>query len=373
MKTADYRFPLALTFIDGIGSIKAKNLIAYLGSAQAVFEERKVVLSKVPGIRNIRFSKKNLQNALAKAEITLEQITKENHRIFYYLEDNYPRRLKQTEDGPVFLFGKGNFDSNPPRTVAVVGTRNATSYGKQICSNLITTLQNKQITVISGLAHGIDGITHQLCVKENIPTIGVLGHGLDRIYPAAHKRLAEKMLENGGLLTEYIPGTIPDSVNFPMRNRIVAGLADAVIIVESDTKGGSLITCELANDYNKDVFAFPGSVYSQYSRGCNRIIAESKAHLLTSPEQLLTYMGWTPEKKETGEQLALSEALDHNEQLIFELLREKEKLSLDAISVISQIPRAQLSSLLLKMELSGFLQALPGKRYQLGEKLLVRC
>lgn len=371
MKTEHYRFPLALTFVEGIGSIKAKNLIAYLGSAQAVFTERKSLIAEVPGIGERSFSKKALSQALDKADQMLELIEKENHQIYYYLEENYPRRLKQIDDSPILLFGKGNFDPNPKRSIAVVGTRNATNYGKQLCYDMVSTLKNSGATVISGLAHGIDGITHHLCVKENVTTIGVLGHGLDRIYPAIHKRLAKDMLENGGLLTEFVPGTIPESQNFPMRNRIVAGMADAVIVVESDTKGGSLITCELANDYNKDVFAFPGPIYAQYSRGCNRMISESKAHLLTSTEHFLRFMNW--EEKKAGDQLNFLGDLDDNQRTIVKLLKDKGKLSIDVMSIVSQIPQGQLSGILLAMEFAGFLRALPGKMYQLSEKMLSPC
>ena len=371
MKTEDYRFPLALTFIEGIGSIKAKNLIAYLGSAEAVFNERTTALKNVPGIGERSISKKTLIQAVDKADRVLEHIVKAEHQLYYFLEENYPQRLKQLDDCPILLFGKGNFDPNPSRSVAIVGTRNATSYGKQLCYDLIATLKDTNVTVVSGLAHGIDGITHHLCVREHIPTIGVLGHGLDRIYPAIHKKLAKDMLHNGGLLTEFIPGTIPESQNFPMRNRIVAGMVDAVIIVESDTRGGSLITCEIANEYNKDVFAFPGPVYAQYSRGCNRMISESKAHLLTSTSHFLKFMNW--EEKQVGEQLDFLGELDEKQRTIVKLLKDKGKLSIDVMSIVSQIPQGQLSGILLAMEFAGFLRALPGKMYQLTERVLSPC
>ena len=371
MKTTDYRFPIALTLLEGIGSIKAKNLIAYLGAAEAVFKENSAKLKHVPGIGSTIVSKQNRAQALDKADAILEQISKEQHQIYYYLNDDYPRRLKQIDDGPILLYGKGDFDPNPKRSVAVVGTRNATNYGKQLCHDLVSTLKDSEVTIVSGLAHGIDGITHHLCVKENVPTIGVLGHGLDRMYPAIHKRLAKDMQRNGGLLTEYIPGTIPESQNFPMRNRIVAGMADAVIVVESDTKGGSLITCELANDYNKDVFAFPGPIYAQYSRGCNRMIAESKAHLLTSTQHFLKFMEW--EEKKQPPQLDLLKELDDNQRTIVKLLKDKGQLSIDVMSIVSQIPQGQLNGILLAMEFAGFLRALPGKMYQLSEKMLRPC
>ena len=371
MKTTDYRFPIALTLLDGIGSIKAKNLIAYLGSAEAVFTEKKSVLAQVPGVGTKMLSKSNLSQALDRADQLLTRIYEGGNHVFYYLNDDYPRRLKQIEDGPVLLYGKGNLDLNPKRSVAVVGTRNATNYGKQLCYDLVSTLKGSDVTIVSGLAHGIDGVTHHLCVKENVPTIGVLGHGLDRVYPAAHKRLAKDMQLNGGLLTEYIPGTIPESQNFPMRNRIVAGMADAVIVVESDTKGGSLITCELANDYNKDVFAFPGPIYAQYSRGCNRMIAESKAHLLTSTQHFLKFMEW--EEKKQSPQLDLLKELDDNQRTIVKLLKDKGQLSIDVMSIVSQIPQGQLNGILLAMEFAGFLRALPGKMYQLSEKMLRPC
>jgi DNA processing protein len=362
---SSYLYPLALTMLEGIGSIRAKNLIAYLGSAEAVFKAKKSELAKVPGVPVARFQRKKMHDALLKAEEQLDHILAAKHRVFYYLNSDYPRRLKQAEDAPLLLYGKGNFDPNPRRVVGIVGTRNMTDYGRQLCTELIHHLKGRDITVVSGLAHGVDGLAHQLCVREQIPTIGVLGHGLDKMYPAIHRSLAKQMEQCGGLLSEYPPGTIADSAHFPMRNRIVAGMVDALIVIESDVKGGSLITCDLANDYNKEVFAFPGSITARYSRGCNKLIADNKAHLLLDGEHLLTHMDWLDKAIEPAAH-NLFDSLDEEKRKVCETLQEKEELSIDELSVRTALPQGKLSGVLLELEISGFVRMLPGKRYRLS-------
>ena len=361
---SNYLYPLALTLLDGIGSVRAKNLIAYLGSAEDVFKAKKVSLSQVPGVSAKWFQRKKMHEALLKAEEILDHVSAANHRVFYYLDNDYPRRLKQAEDAPLLLFGKGNFDPNPRRVVGIVGTRNMTDYGRQLCTELIQHLKGCDVTVVSGLAHGVDGLAHQLCVREQIPTIGVLGHGLDKMYPAIHRNLAKQMELCGGLVTEYPPGTIADSAHFPMRNRIVAGMVDALVVVESDVKGGSLITCELANDYNKEVFAFPGSIYSRYSKGCNRMILENKAHLLAYPEYLSKHMGWLDEpKQETTANLF--DTMDPMKKKVCDTLNEKDGMGFDELCIRAALPPGQLSGVLLELEIAGLVLALPGKRYRL--------
>lgn len=249
-------------------------------------------LHAVTGIRHSVLRNLKRKQALEKASEQLDFVAKNNINVHFFLEQNYPRRLKQCEDAPIILYSMGNFDINPKRTLAIVGTRSASDYGKVLCTELIESLVDQDIQVISGLAYGIDICAHRSCVYSAIQTVGVMGHGLDRIYPNAHRKTAIQMLDNGGLVTEFVSGTSPDRENFPMRNRIVAGMADALVVVESRKKGGSLITAELANDYNKDVFAYPGSVGSKNAEGCHYLISEDKAHLITCGRDLLAKMGW---------------------------------------------------------------------------------
>jgi DNA processing protein len=258
---------------------------------------------------------------------------------------------------------------NTGRVVGIVGTRNATHYGRQVCEEIISSFEGKQITVVSGLALGIDGIAHKACVDNGIQTIGVLGHGLEMVYPPQHERLADQMCINGGLLTEFPYKTKPDAMNFPMRNRIVAGMCDAVIVVESDVRGGSLITCNLANDYGKEVFAIPGSVFSKYSRGCHKMIAENKASVFTGFESFMTTMNWSRPGFVENKQLELWHELQPTEQGILQFLREKKQASLDVLSVVQQIPMGQISGLLLTLEIAGFVKALPGKLYALSDRM----
>ncbi|MDX1444558.1 DNA-processing protein DprA [Lishizhenia sp.] len=266
---------------------------------------------------------------------------------------------------PCSFFGKGNLNFDYPKTVAIVGTRNASQYGKMLVDELIEKFAEHQIQVISGLAYGIDIHAHKQCVHYGVSTIGVLGHGLDRIYPAIHKSTAQQMQAKGGVLTEFLPGTKPDRENFPTRNRIVAGMCDATIVVESGEKGGSLITAYLANDYNRDVFAFPGDVNKTYSKGCNKLIRLQKAHLISSSDDLFYLMNW---KKESGKtvQIPLFLELNDEEQNIVDLLRENNEQSIDELAYHLQQPVSKVSTTLLNLEFQGCVKSLPGKRYLLA-------
>jgi len=368
LKAAEYTYSLALSFVPNIGCVRAKQIIAQLGSAEAFFKEKPKNLRRLSGLSNHKLSQQQLDFAVKEAETILSVAEKDEQKVFHYLDADYPRRLKQLDDAPLILFGKGKLDLNPQRSLGIVGTRNATHYGRQVCEDLIESVEDKKISVISGLALGIDGVAHKECVRRNVPTLGILGHGLDLVYPYQHRKLAEEMLERGGLLTEFPNGTKPDACNFPMRNRIVAGMVDALIVVESDTHGGSLITCNLANDYGKDVFAVPGPIYSRYSRGCHKIISDNKAHVFTGTEEFLKFMSWEENKQTQAVQLSLLQEMDDSEKAVFNFIREKKQVSIDVLSVVHQIPMGQLSSLLLTMEIAGFLKSLPGKFYALSDR-----
>ena len=261
------------------------------------------------------------------------------------------------------LYYKGNVPLNANRVVAVVGTRNITEYGKACCANLVNDLVDDGVMVVSGLAYGVDTLAHRTAVKSGIPTVGVLANGLNQIYPAINRKLAEEMLANGGLLSECMSGMPPEKHNFPRRNRIIAGLADAVIVVESALKGGSLITADLANSYNRDVFAFPGRVKDLYSQGCNYLIRTHRAYLLENVDNLRYVMGWERPKQQER-QTTLFRTFSDEEKRIMDCFGKQNTVSLDDLIVGTGLSFPKLSSLLLNLEFDGILLALPGKRYQ---------
>ena len=359
---------VALTYINNIGPTLAKMLVSYFGGEENVFKATPGKLLRVPGIGGKIISQLNFSEALEKAEHELLFIEKHGIDVIFYTDSRYPKRLKNCNDSPVLLFSKGNADLNLQRVVSIVGTRNATDYGKQLCHELVEDLQQYNVLIVSGLALGIDTAAHKEAIKLNIPTVAVLGHGLDRIYPGQNRLTAEKMLTNGGLLSEYPSGTIPDRENFPQRNRIVAGMADATVVIEAGIKGGALITAEIANSYNRDVFAFPGRVNDVFSEGCNAIIRGNKAQLLTCAADLAYSMGWekTSEAKPV-EQFMLPIDLSREEQTIFDVLRQQNgPVAIDDLTIKTNLPTSSLAMNLLNMEIMGYIRALPGKIYSLN-------
>lgn len=362
MEKEDIHYKIALTLLNGIGPRKAGILISKLGGVEAVFEEKLSVIQGETGMSKDLLKRINRENALKEAEKQLEFIFKQGIQTHFYLDSNYPRRLRQCSDAPYLLYSKGNFEPNPSKSVAIVGTRNATDYGRSMCEELILSMKENDIQVVSGMAYGIDICAHQACIRQNISTVGVLGHGLDRIYPSAHRRTAEQMFENGGLLTEFLPGTKPDKENFPMRNRIVAGMTDATIVIESKTSGGSLITAELAFDYNKDVFAYPGNVGQVYSEGCNRLIQQDKAHLITSGNEFLKFMSWELDGKKKSIEPPIFHDLSLDEQHLLDCLDGSIE-HIDVVALRMNRPVSVISVLLLTLELKGILKSYPGNKY----------
>src|SRR5690606_1769334 len=295
---------IALTKIKGVGPKTSRLLLQYCGSAESVFRSSRKQLLSIPGIGASTVDAILSKTYLNEAEAELAFVEKHHIELLWLDDPNYPRRLKYCEDAPLLLYFKGKGDLNPKRTVSIVGSRNATAYGKLICEQFVHDLRTCQVQIISGLAYGIDIQAHRQALKHDISTIGVLGHGLDRIYPANHRDTALKMLERGGLLTEFPSGTNPDRQNFPMRNRIIAGLADVTIVIEAAMKGGALITAEIANTYNRDVCAFPGGIDQEYSAGCNYLIKTNRAHLIRNTDDLAYLMNWEKEdKNKTAKQL----------------------------------------------------------------------
>lgn len=342
--------------------------MSYFGDAEAIFNAPKSKLIKVPGIGEKTVAGINFEAALQKAESELKFIEKNNIDVIFYTDSRYPKRLKNCIDAPILLYSKGNADFNVKNVISIVGTRNATEYGKELCRQLVEELRDYDVLVLSGLALGIDVAAHKECLKNNVTTVGVLGHGLDRMYPAANRSTADKMLQNGGLLSEYPSETIPDRENFPQRNRIVAGMADATIVIEAGIKGGALITAEIANSYNRDVFAFPGRVDDTYSEGCNFLIRNNKAALLMCAADLAYSMGWEkPDIAKPIEQFMLPLDLSANEQIIFNMMQQqKGAVGIDEITLYTNMPTSQIAMNLLNMEMQGYIRALPGKMYKLS-------
>lgn len=358
---------LALYFIPGIGPVLLKQLISYCGSAEEVFRQPKPRLIRIPGVGEATADAIRSGHSRRQAEQEVARAERDQVQILFFTDAAYPSRLKAIEDAPALLYVHGTINFNHPRTVGIVGTRKATSYGKECVEDLVKGLVPHQPQIISGLAYGIDIHAHKEALKNGLPTLAVLGSGLDIIYPAAHKDTAQRMINQGALITENPFGTSPDAHNFPQRNRIIAGMSDALIVVEAGERGGALITAEIANSYNRDVFAIPGNLYQPWSVGCNQLIKTNKAHLLTSVRDLEYIMNWTKEQLDRAAQLTLElEDLDEEERLVLGFLREKKRtLSIDELSFIAQQPQGKLASLLLSLEFKNLVVSLPGKRYSL--------
>lgn len=357
---------IALTFIKSIGPVTAKNLLAYCGSAEAVFSASKKQLLQIPGIGAKTVDAILATDALVRAEQELTFVQKHGIEVLFFSEPNYPKRLKNCYDAPILLYFKGNADLNQQRIISIVGTRNATDYGRNLCKQLCEVLAPYNVLVVSGLAYGIDVATHKECLANQMPTVGVLGHGLDRLYPQVHKAVAQKMVLNGGLLSEFPILTNPDRQNFPQRNRIIAGLADVTVVIEASIKGGALITAEIANSYNKDVYAFPGRTNDAYSEGCNFLIKTNRAGLINHPKDLIYYLGWDEEipKKKTEVQATLQLSLTTNEQKVVDALQNGQ-LSIDELALATQMQQSKLAIVILTLEMQGIIVSLPGKIYKL--------
>jgi DNA processing protein len=356
---------IALTLISGVGHVTSRNLLEFFGSPEAVFSASFDQLQEVDGIGSITARQIIDTDALQQAAEQLKFLHKHDIRVLFYSDDDYPRRLKNCYDAPIILYYKGTADLNHSRVVSIVGTRKASPYGLALCRQLAEFLHSYDVLIISGLAYGIDVAAHRGSIAAGIPTVGVLGHGLDRLYPAAHGKVAREMLKNGGLLTEFPLHTLPDKENFPKRNRIIAGIADVTIVVEAASKGGALITAEIANSYNRDVFAFPGRTTDEYSQGCNFLIKTNRAALISHAKDLPYYMGW--ETKVTSSsmiQASLPIGLDSIDSKIVQLLAAGP-LSIDELGNGAELPQSKLALHLLNLELKGYIISLPGKIYQL--------
>lgn len=369
MNEEELIYSLALTQIKGIGPVWRRNLLNAAGSATDVFRRRKELPHLIPGISSRICEMLDCPEAITWARKEYDFI--DRNRIDWLLinSDSYPKRLRECEDAPLILFYKGNTDLNKQRVISLVGTRHASEYGKQLCANFLEELQKlyPDTLIVSGLAYGIDIQAHRSALAQGFPTIGVLAHGLDRIYPTAHRKTAIEMLNQGGLLTEYPSGTSPERYNFVGRNRIVAGVSDATIVIESAQKGGSLITAELAGSYHRECFAFPGRANDEFSKGCNQLIRDNQATLIQSAEDFVLSMGWdiSSKPKKKAVQLQIFPDLSNEEQIIVDLLKKEESLQINSLVALSNIPVQKINTLLFELEMKGIVCVLAGGVYRL--------
>ncbi len=365
------KYQIALTMMPGIGGINAKKLISYCGGIEGVFKEKEQALLKIPGIgKHLARAVRNF-NQYDRVEKEIHFIQKNKIKTFFYTDKGYPERLKHCDDGPILLFLKGNVELNSRRMIAVVGTRSITEYGKTKCDEIMEGLKKYSPVIVSGLAYGVDARAHKGALQNNLQTVGVLGHGLDRIYPPLNNQLATQMInENGGLLSDFVTQTKPDRENFPKRNRIIAGLVDALIVIEAAKTGGALITANIANSYDRDVFAVPGRTTDIYSQGCNMLIKSNKAFLVDTAKDIEYIMRWEPEnsKKNSGQQQLFIE-LDDDEKVITNLLKNNGETSFDWIFNQSGFSFSKTSSILLNLEFKGIVRPMPGRMFKLEKDI----
>jgi len=362
----DLLYQIALTLVHNIGDVQAKALINHFGDANSVFKAKKKELENVEGVRSTAISSiKEFEN-FKRAEEEISFIEKYKIKPLFLTDKDYPKKLLNCYDSPTLLYYRGNADLNTSKVLGIVGTRSCSAYGKAMCEKLISELEDENILVVSGLALGIDSIAHKGALKNNIKTVGVLAHGLDHIYPPENKSLAKQMTNHGGVITEFLSNTKREKGYFPKRNRIVAGMCDAVVVMESSIKGGSLITAELANGYNKDVFAFPGKANDSKSEGCNFLIKTNKAALVTSAEDVLESMGWKEQKKKIKKQRELFIEFSNEEKIIFDILNQQENIHIDELYLKSNLSSSTCAAALLTLEMQGVVSSLPGKLYKLA-------
>lgn len=355
---------LALQSVEGVGDIMAKKLLTHCGSAEAVFKAKTSQLATIDGVGSILLKNLRDKTVFEKANQELRFIESNAIDTLYFQDEKYPDRLKHCIDGPVLLFTSGNIDLKNKKIISIVGTRQITSYGMEFCRKLIEDLAPLDPIIVSGFAYGVDIFAHQLAIDNNLQTIGVVAHGLNQIYPKTHKKYVAKVEENGGFMTEFWSSSNPDKENFVRRNRIVAGISEATIVIESAERGGSLITANIANDYNRDVFAVPGRTTDKYSQGCNNLIKTQKANLLTSAADLVYILNWDIEQKTKPVQKQLFVTLDDDEQKVYDYLLKSGKELMDIIALRCDFPIYRISGLLLNMELKGLIRPLPGKLFE---------
>jgi len=363
--TPDLLYQVALTFIPNIGCVQAKILIEHYGNAEAVFKAKKKELSAIENIGLVRANSIKAFNDFSEAEDEIQFIEKYKIQPLFITDKNYPQRLLHCYDSPTILYYRGNADLNTSKIISIIGTRSNTDYGKQVTEKLVSELKDLDILIVSGLAFGIDVIAHRSALQNDLGTVAVLAHGLHTIYPRQHKTLAKEIVQQGGLLTEFRNDDQPDKHNFPKRNRIVAGIADVTVVIETAIKGGSMITAELANNYNRDVFALPGKVTDSKSAGCNYLIQSNKAVLFTDAKELMESLGWQSKKINKKQQKELFIELSDDETIIVNILKEKDTIHIDEVNIRSNLSSSSIAAAILNLELQNVIAGLPGKMYKL--------
>lgn len=364
MKVSDLQYVLALQHVPNLGDASAKKLIRHAGSAEAVFKEKKSTLLKLDGIGSTKLADLFSSENLKAAEKEVEYIQQNNIIPLYYQEEDYPEKLKHCLDGPILLFKRGKIDLVNKKILSVVGTRRVTAHGIGFCEQLIEDLAPLDPVIVSGFAYGVDITAQRAAMKHGLQTIGCLAHGLNQIYPPAHKKHAPALEENGGFLTDFWSTDVFDRNNFLKRNRIIAGLSEATVVIESAEKGGSLVTADIANSYNREVFAVPGRPTDSQSKGCNMLIKSQQAHVLTGAADLVYILNWHPKKDSKPVQKQLFVELEDEEEAVYGFLKENGKEQLDLIALNCSIPTFKAASLLLNMELKGVVRPLPGKLFE---------
>jgi DNA processing protein len=367
MSSVPLHYKIALGMIPGVGDITARRLVSYTGSVEALFRESYRNLTRIPGIGESLASAIAGHEYMAEAEKEAAFVTKNNIRVFFYLDDDYPVRLRQCEDSPVIFYFRGNADIDSPMIMSIVGTRHATQRGRDLCQQMVAGLAEHfpKLLIVSGLAYGIDITAHRAALAAGISTVAVLGHGLKTVYPSVHADVARAMLENGGHLTDFSSSTLPERNNFIRRNRIIAGISDATLIIESGIKGGALITADIAASYNREVMAVPGRPGDEWSAGCNALIRCNKASLVEKSSDIEYLLGWKPAALTSPVQSALFTGVTDSERKICEALKNEGDLTMDVLSRMLEIPVYKLSTTLLQMELAGMITPCPGSVYRL--------
>lgn len=366
MVEEDLLYTLALQKVKGVGDIVAKKLIEHCGSAKNIFLEKKETLSKINGVGSLLIKEFSNKNYINQAEKELAYIKKNKIAVSYFLNDDYPYNLKHCVDGPVLLFGKGNINLSTKRIISIVGTRKMTSYGKSVCKKLIEELQPYRPVIISGFAYGVDIFAHLTALQNNLQTVAVLAHGLNKMYPATHQKHISNVMKNGGFITDFWHEDAIRKENFLKRNRIIAGLSQATIIIESAAKGGSLVTADIANSYNREVFAVPGRTTDKYSIGCNNLIKNNGAMLLNSAKDLAEMLNWEPKQKTTKTiQKQLFVELTKEEEHIYNFMKNQKKQELDSIALYCKLPIHKTTAILFNLEMKGVVRPLPGKFFEI--------
>jgi DNA processing protein len=367
MQTDNLKYKIGIGLIPKIGPVLAKRLVTYCGSIEGVFRENSRNLSRIPGIGNKIASYIVDNNVMEKAEKEVEFLINNKIHSLFFLDENYPEKLKHCIDAPVIIFVKGDTNLNRQKTLGIVGTRNATGYGREMCNKLVEGLarNNHDVLIVSGLAYGIDVCAHKAALANRLETLAVLGHGHAVIYPSVHTGIAGQIVSQGALISDFLSYEKPEKNNFVKRNRIIAGLSDAIVVVESGEKGGALITADIANSYNRDVFAFPGRINDRFSVGCNRLIKTNRAALIESYKDLEYIMGWKSDQAvfQNAQKKIIFDLKNDESKVLSEIERNTE-LSVDQISLNCNLPVSKVSALLLNLEFNGLVKSLPGKIYK---------